>query len=345
MDLNKKSTWLILLFTLISQIFSPVYSQNICPLPFKGDDLSIDELRYNEVQFKAGANPSSVDALLKYLSFAPDEPWQGACQGIELSLVQNPLRVSSEEKWHFVVQESGEFDRSSPDLKDFLREIQLWSERHPGHHVLTIHLNLKKNTTFGEDALFSDKLDELIISELPIEKIYTPSFLQGDEATPMEGVNKHGWPTMKELRNSFIIVLSGDDSKRLVARRRLIYTYTQPYKRLAFVDMDQRPITYGPKNLSDLITPFRQQGMRVFINLKIGPFNWVRLAQQARELNFVTRLWTINNRREWAQAKGANVNIMTTNQIQNVRWTALIPSSSPLENGEDVEAVASQDEQ
>ncbi len=47
--------------------------------------------------------------------------------------------------------------------------------------------------------------------ELGRVRIFTPAMLQRDAPTVLEGVRRHGWPTLGELRGKFIVIFSGKD--------------------------------------------------------------------------------------------------------------------------------------
>ncbi len=293
----------------------------------------VGKLRYNEVQFKAASNSRTKGSIEEQLEFHPQEPWRGGCQGLEFPLVQNPNKMKGDEPWEFVVQSGGKYLDFNPTLFETLRKIKKWSENHPGHHVITLHLTLKKGAVYGDDALFCEKLDKILAKGLGLEKIYTPAFLQRDALTLREAVEKYGWPTLDELRDGYIVVLSGDDTNRLIARRRLIYNYTRPYKRLAFVDMDQGAAKHLARNNSDINNPYYKQGMRVFLNIKAGNSFWTKLAHDAHEKGLVTRVATLKSGERWDLAMGANANVLATDHVLNTRWTALAsPILSPTED-------------
>lgn len=307
-------------------VFLPVSyasAQNYRALSASEGPTDVTELRYNEVQFKVAFDSRTKGPLDRQLAFSPHKPWEGGCLGIELDIVQNPATTGSDENWEFVLQSGGEYEENSPSLRQALREIHKWSGNHPGHHVVTIHIAIKGKSSLGDDKLFCEKFDEILANELGIEKIFTPAYLQRDASSLLAAVHQYGWPTLEELRGNFIVVLTGDDSNRLVSRRRMVYTYNEAYKRLAFVDIDHREAKRFSKNISDIENPGYHEGSRVFLNIKFGHGDWIRLANGARKAGLVTRLWKANTRSDWNLARQANVNLIATDMIHDSMWTAL----------------------
>lgn len=290
------------------------------------------ELRYNEVQFKVAFDSHTKGPLDQQLAFSPHKPWEGGCLGIELDVVQNPNLTGSDDDWEFALQNGGEFQKENPGLRQTLRDLRQWSSNHPGHHVVTIHIALKGKSTLGDDKLFCEKFDEVLANELGIERIFTPAYLQRDASSLLSAVQQYGWPTLEDLRGNFIIVLTGDDSNRLVSLRRMVYTYNEAYKRLAFVDIDHREARRFSKNISDIDNPGYREGSRVFLNIKLGHGDWIRLANGARKFGLVTRLWKANTQSDWNLAKQANVNLIATDMIHDSQWTAL---TTPVEDFRD----------
>ncbi|MFT4551947.1 MAG: hypothetical protein ACI9S8_000568 [Chlamydiales bacterium] len=298
-------------------------AQNYRALSANEGHAEVTELRYNEVQFKVAFDSRSKGPLDQQLAFSPYKPWEGGCLGIELGIVQNPKFTGPDDNWEFSLQNGDEFQEESPSLRQTLQEISKWSSNHPGHHVVTIHIAIKGKKIIGDDKLFCEKFDDVLANELGIEKIFTPAYLQRDASSLLSAVQQYGWPTLEELRGNFIVVLTGDDSNRLVSLRRMVYTYNEPYRRLAFVDIDHREVKRFSKNVSDIDNPGYREGSRVFLNIKFGHGDWIRLADGARKLGLVTRLWKVNTRNDWNLAKQANVNLIATDMVHDSQWTAL----------------------
>jgi hypothetical protein len=276
------------------------------------------KLRYDQVQFKAAHN--SIDRE-ESLSAQLGE----GCRGLELDLVQDPGRAGAAGGWVFGVQHGGAFRPETPRLDRCLAEIKAWADAHPRHDVITIHLDLKREATLGDDAVFAPEIDRVIAEGLGKDRIFAPALLQRDAPTLLDGARKRGWPLLDELRGKFILVFSGEDGDEAVARRRRAYAAAAPRERLAFVDIDQRAAGKGGADECDIENPHYAEGSRVFVNIQLGRKDWERLARGARGRGFVTREWKANDEEAWRRALEAGVNILSTDRIRGHAWSTVGP--------------------
>ena len=286
----------------------------------------LDALSYNQAQWKAAHN--SIDrkeTLAEQLEWNAAEPARGGCRGIELDLVLDPDSVKPGGGWVFGVQHGGAFRPDTPRLADCLRQVRSWIGAHPRHGVITLHLDLKREATQGEDGVFVKEIDGLLAKELGRERIFTPAGLKRGEATLLAGARK-GWPTLAELRGKLILVFSGEDLDEPVARRRRAYAATAPGERLCFVDLDQRAGAVGGFDECDIKSPYFQEGSRVFLNLQLGRKDWTGLARAAHAQGFVTREWRANTEDSWRESRAAAINVLSTDRIQGEAWATVGPA-------------------
>jgi len=89
---------------------------------------------------------------------------------------------------------------NAPDFELALRELDLWSDAHPGHAPIFVQLELKEDYRFLDpfsgawDVEAVERLDEVVGDALG-EKLITP------EAVAARG----GWPTLAEARGRFLV--------------------------------------------------------------------------------------------------------------------------------------------
>jgi len=220
-------------------------------------------------------------------------------------------------RWIFYVQHDEEIVGKPPTLPDCLKKIKNWSNKNTGHSVLTIHLDLKKGGTHGDDNRFVEELDRILIEELGKDYLFSPKEIQGGNSSLLVSVKNYGWPTLKQLEGKFIIVLSGDETSSTVQRRRSIYSSSS--NRVAFVDLDQRAASKYGWDDSDATNSYYTTGDRIFINIQLGRNDWTRLARHAHEEGFVTRVWKANHEEHWNQSVNSQVNIIATDILQDKR--------------------------
>lgn len=293
----------IILFVVFFLSYSPVFPQSVRPLHEREFLLPFQQLPYNRLQIKVARYQDFNEKFF-------DQPFN-SCMGLELDVFQDP-----KEPWNFFVSNGN----SQESLSLVLRKIRDWSDAHPGHFLLTIYLKINQKSCLGDDRLFSKNLDALLAKTLSIRNLFVPAYLQRDAKTLLEGVRRYGWPSLSQLRTGFLVILSGDDTKRLVARRKMVYTYTEPYKRIAFVDIDQGVASRYSKEKDDISNPYYQEGSRVFIKLRPENKSWQKLASQAHKKGFVCHVKVANSPDAVSlqSAEGAMVNsIMVEDAFRN----------------------------
>jgi hypothetical protein len=159
-----------------------------------------------------------------------------------------------------------------------------YSTHHKGHHVVLVWLDMQPNAMFGEDDHFVTLFDALLEKQIGSANIYTPDQIRKlpevylslslqlslvSELALTRAVLclrvcvcvcvccdcavKNDWPTLGELREKFIFVLSGRGFEESTKARQSVYEATGKY---AFVDIDQR---YAAHQLCPLLTYVRTQ--------------------------------------------------------------------------------------
>jgi hypothetical protein len=282
----------------------------------------VDDLPYNRVQFKAAHNSIDRDeTLYQQLEWDEGKTFQAGCRGVELDIVADPERLRAEDAWRFAVQHGGDYDPNNPTLRECLAEIKKWSTDHPGHGVITIHVDLKDGACQGVAKVFADKIDEIFGSQLGADSIFKPSQLQRDAANLLEGARKYGWPKLKDLMGRFILCFSGEDSSEIVLDHKKTYATTDAHKRLAFVDADMRHAYITGTDAGYIENEYYQEGWRVFINLQRGRPGWLLLGKRAQEVGgFVTRVWKCNTEESWEDAVSAGINVISTDRLRDHPW-------------------------
>jgi hypothetical protein len=286
---------------------------------------------YNRSQQKGSHNTEQRDETLKdALDFHDQQPYQGGARNLEFDLVLSDVYLEPKFDWPSTLQHGGKYNWKLATLYDALMIVHNWHLYNPGHEVVTISLDLKNapKADDGSDghATYTQKIEETFTRALGAENLYTPGMLQGNAATLLDGARAQGWPTIDKLKDKFILVFTGSDSDSpndpVTARRAYLSQDTK--KRLAFVDIDQR--TAG----NDLNKPAYKNGNRVFINIDFGSPGWCELALKAQAAGgFATRTYTLNNERDWNEARRAAINILATDKVSNHKW-AKVDDDAPI---------------
>lgn len=132
------------------------------------------------------------------------EQLDAGVRGLELDIHDNDFAtVGDYQLGHTIHGAEVEQGGGNPDsilLRDWLMQIQDWSQEHPSHAPITLTLDIKDNLTDNEsheDGGFS-ALQELLLDVFSISLVPVTDTL----------------PTLEELRGKVLVVLSGDEQSR-----------------------------------------------------------------------------------------------------------------------------------
>jgi hypothetical protein len=193
-----------------------------------------DVLRVHHLQLEATHNsyhrrPTTVIPNWDYDHAPLDEQLdrQGV-RGLELDLHWN-VACARYEVYHV-----GRLDDRTTCrvFTECLSVIRRWSDAHPAHHPLLLHIEHK--TSFAREVL-EDRLAAMereMLSVWPRALIVTPDDVRGDATTLAEALRTRGWPTLASTRGKVIFYLDNTDALRDV------YTHggRDLNERVAFVD-------------------------------------------------------------------------------------------------------------
>jgi hypothetical protein len=171
------------------------------------------------------------------------------------------------------------------DLPTCLGQLKHWSDQRPGHHMLVIWIELKDELS-AQKITDYDGLDALLRASFGRDKILEPDDLLRGEATLLESIERHGWPTLAETRDKvmFAMINTGarhqdaylrpDDSltNRVMFPRARPDQFGRPWAVLAKID--------DPNNVAP-IEDARARGMLIASN--------VGLAKHPEARNVMTR--------------------------------------------------------
>jgi hypothetical protein len=158
-------------------------------------------------------------------------------------------------------------DRTTcPDFRSALEEIRLWSEHTPGHVPIIVLLELKDDWTFLDprlkpfDRAALDRLDELIKSAFPADRLITPDDVRRGMPTLEAAVLEHGWPLLRDARGRVLFVLhENEELRRLFIEGnatlsgRAMFTCAPPGSPDAAVAILNDPVTEG-RRIKDLVS-------------------------------------------------------------------------------------------
>jgi hypothetical protein len=112
-----------------------------------------------------------------------------------------------------------------------LRLVKTWSDAHPGHVPMDVHIEMKDDT--GTEPRFR-RLEGEITSVFARGDFFTPDDVRGSSATLGEAVRTRGWPTLGKVRGKVYFTLDNPGFRTAYLsghpslRGRLIFTPSSP---------------------------------------------------------------------------------------------------------------------
>lgn len=203
------------------------------------EDASVEQLRMNQLQVVGTHNSYHVKPgaeLLTAESKVTDEAsgfgYTHAPLDVQLDRGVRSLELdvhadrTGTKVFHVPVVDTG---TTCSLFVDCLRNVRAWSEKHPQHTPVLILVETKeKDIPLLPEPLFDaealDQMDKEIRSVLEPGHLLVPDAVRKDLPTLSEAVQTKGWPTLKESRGKFMLVLH--------ARGRIAQTYTQDHPSL-----------------------------------------------------------------------------------------------------------------
>ena len=174
-----------------------------------------DTLRINEIQVKGTHNSYHI------FVGEPQPVFGGDLAPLDVQAEQQGVRqfeidVHYDPDKGFLVYHTvlGDAGSNCETLLECLTLLKTWSDDHPGHHVLFIFIEPKDDSSPLQLVGRSDKLDDLIESVWPPERLIRPDDVRGDYATLREAIENDGWPTMAEGRDKALFIYFDSDEYR-----------------------------------------------------------------------------------------------------------------------------------
>ncbi len=133
-------------------------------------------------------------------------------RGLEFDIHDNDFgNIGDYQLGHF--SPGGEVERGhgNPNtvlLSDWLNHVKEWSSEHSGHAPITITIDFKDDLTDNINYTNGsmDKLNDIFVDTLG-NAIFSPMYFTGE------------WPTVQELQDRFVLVLSGHEESRQLYKR------------------------------------------------------------------------------------------------------------------------------
>lgn len=267
--------------------------------------MSYDDLLYNEVRQKSSHN------CFQRREGVFDQVVYWRIRSLEVDLHRGKNERSPLQRDWWIYHTPFDPDTTVEKLSDFLTICGGLHFATPDHEVITLFLDLKDE--FGSSNHQSgDDLDDLLQTHLG-ESLYSPADLLAWANTPpgatpaatLQGAiaRRGGWPTLKELRGKFIVVLTGGGLESYLGQR-------TPNDCVAFL---------SAKVDADKDVPGKRPHV-VYFNMDGAK---VKVAAKVHQQGLVSRAYYIDERVRWESALANHCHHIATDKInaREDRWS------------------------
>ncbi len=177
-----------------------------------------DTLRMNHIQLEATHNsyhlrPANDLGIGDWqYTHAPLDVQLGeqGVRGVELDLHWNAL-CERFEVYHLGTIDSGSTCHLFTDCLDTIRR---WSDAHPSHHPLFVHIEPKDTFAAADNEPRMLSMEREILSVFSRELIVTPDEVRGDMSSLPDAIRTRGWPTLRASRGRVLFYIDRTDALR-----------------------------------------------------------------------------------------------------------------------------------
>lgn len=264
---------------------------------------------YNQLAFKASHNSylSAYD-LHRLLSWDNSRPSDFGCRGLEIDFSRHSDSSGGRSIGFFQVGHPE--GASGPPLALYLGELLSYHFNNRGHDPILVTLCIKSQD--GPVDVFPQELDAYLEEWFYRPAIFSPGNLIVQGLDLVSAVRSKGWPLAEDLRDRFILCLSG--TKEWKAQ----YANSSPPFRLCFADLDFSDDTPNP------VIP--ETGNRIIANMNLFTDHfhyWKYAVPQLRRQSFLVRGYVVDSAELWAKARSAEVNAIATDDVQGSHWASV----------------------
>ena len=260
--------------------------------------MAYDDLRYDDVRQK------SVHNTFQRIEGIADQVVYWRVRSLEADLhTSHPLDDASTggdlDEW-FVFHHTFDMDSSAHTLDDFLRVCASAHRSLPEHEVITLFLDIKDGFPSRVTSAHSRARFDAVLEHHLGELLFRPRDLMARDpgaASLHDVVQRVGWPTLRELRGRFVVVLTGSAhqlSNYVGARE-------SATDRAAF--------------LSGYAASVDDIGRRDDVVVYNMSRDHVGLAAEVGRRGFVSRAYYIDDRVAWEEAEAARCHHIATDMV------------------------------
>lgn len=263
---------------------------------------------FNYLAFKASHNSYDQGADLEtQLSFDPADPSRDGCRGLELDLVQvgkgADWEVRHSPGWRPPLGDPRRQEDPTRSLAEWLADLRRWAAARPGHDPVVVILDLK-TVDFRIASLPADFDAYLRAAGFSEDNLFTPAHLV---------LMDWHWPTLGEMRDHFVLVLSGAGEIKS--------NYARSQNPLCFADR------YIGRNTTKC--PDFTKDTRVFVNIDANGRFETTLNWCCRSPAMFVRVYYVNAERDWRAVRKAGANMLATDFLLGANWARIDGSAAP----------------
>jgi hypothetical protein len=267
---------------------------------------------FNRLASKASHNSyDQGKGLADQLTFDLRDPAKYGCCGIELDLVQTQDRTEWEVRhvggWRPPLDAKRRRTDPTKLLSEWLEELRSWSPGTKRRNPVTVILDLKEVHS-RSDQLADDLHAYLEGCAFTPDRLFTPAELRGRPP-------QSPWPSLGEMRDRFVLVLSGSAfQKQAYSKRKDAYCFTD---------------RWVPRDTRD--PPDTSNDAGFFINIDCAGMYGQRLDWACKHPALFVRVYNVNSKREWQEVLKRGANMLATDHLAGTDWARVGTDTSACE--------------
>jgi hypothetical protein len=168
-----------------------------------------DLLRLNHAQvvgthnsYHVAGSPTIPQWDYTHLPLDEQVAWQGVRQ-FELDLYYD----HANDDWKVMHVPILDAETNCFVLGDCLSALKGWSDQNPWHYPFVVMIELKEGFKEEGAAMKLMRLEEIVLSVWPEERLITPDQVRGGHDSLSEAIAEDGWPTLGEIRGRLMMIM------------------------------------------------------------------------------------------------------------------------------------------
>ncbi|KRX06336.1 PLC-like phosphodiesterase, TIM beta/alpha-barrel domain [Pseudocohnilembus persalinus] len=283
----------------------------------------------SRIQTKCSHNSYDIENYYEQLTFDNKKPYQGGVLMLEFDIYPK-ININStiQQKYKMGLAHTKD-DKEEKPLINALQEVNEYLQDNPQSLPIFITLNIKEwlLDLIESPKVFFDSIEFEFLEIFSQNQIFTPKQILQGEKNLYDAIIKFGQPKVSQMLGKIVIIIDPAQSnlKNQKEFQEIIDYYTNDLSdKLMFATLDSDLIQNGDYiNIKDFMETNNKYN-QIFVNLK-GDYTFqdkkekyfktFDILNEAKELNFISRLYNLNQIDQYILFRDMGMNFLCTDHI------------------------------